>query len=92
MRSGTTKSSNWMAALVATRVHPKFGRLYLDPRAAGNLPRSPAAVARRMVGLAGALILNNMTFENAAFAATSLLRQYAQSRGKAGRPVLLDCA
>lgn len=66
------RAAFYMAALVATRSHPKFRQVYLDLRAAGKPAKvALVAVARRMVGLANALIRNDMTFENAAFAATS---------------------
>ena len=65
------RAAFYMAALVATRSHPKFKQAYLDLRAAGKPAKvALVAVARRMVGLANALIRNDMTFENAAFAAT----------------------
>jgi transposase len=63
------RAAFYMAALVATRHHPKFKRAYLDLRAAGK-PAKVAliAVARRMVAIANALLRDNITFESAAFA------------------------
>jgi transposase len=66
------RAAFYMAALVATRSHPKFKQAYLDLRAAGKPAKvALVAIARRLVTLANALIRNDMTFENAAFAATS---------------------
>ena len=63
------RAAFYMAALVAVRHHPKFKQLYLALRAAGKPAKvALVAVARRMVGLANALIRDDMPFNNAAFA------------------------
>ena len=63
------RAAFYMAALVAVRTHPKFKQAYLDLRAAGKPAKvALVAIARRMVALANALIRDNITFENAAFA------------------------
>jgi transposase len=58
-----------MAALVATRSHPKFKQAYLDLRAAGKPAKiALVAIARRLVTLANAnaLIRDNIPFNGAA--------------------------
>ena len=40
------RAAFYMAALVATRSHPKFKQAYLDLRAAENRPRSPSSPSR----------------------------------------------
>ena len=63
------RAAFYMAALVAVRSHPGFKRVYLDLRAAGKPAKvALVAVARRIVTLANALLRDDMTFENAAFA------------------------
>jgi transposase len=63
------RAAFYMAALVAVRCHPRFKQIYLDLRAAGKPAKvALVAVARRMVGLANALLRDNITFENANFA------------------------
>jgi transposase len=58
-----------MAALVAVRSHPRFKQIYLDLRAAGKPAKvAIVAVARRMVGIANALIRHDITFDQANFA------------------------
>jgi transposase len=58
-----------MAALVATRSHPKFKQAYLDLRAAGKPAKvALVAIACRLVTLANALIRDNIPFNNARFA------------------------
>jgi transposase len=58
-----------MAALVAVRSHPRFKQIYLDLRAAGKPAKvALVAVARRMVGIANALIRHDITFDQANFA------------------------
>jgi len=53
-----------MAALVATRHHPKFKQIYLDLRAAGK----PAKVALVAVARRLALVRDDISFNNPAFA------------------------
>ena len=78
------RAAFYMAALVATRSHPKFRQVYLDLRAAGKPAKvALVAVARRMVGLANALIRNDMTFENARFRRHLLTRLNTVARGAA---------
>jgi transposase len=63
------RAAFYMAALVAVRSHPSFKQIYLDLRAAGKPPKvALVAVARRMVGIANALVRNNITFDQATFA------------------------
>jgi transposase len=63
------RAAFYMAALVATRHHPKFKQIYLDLRAAGKPAKvALVAVARRIVTLANALVRDDISFNNAAFA------------------------
>jgi len=63
------RAAFYMAALVAVRSHPRFKQIYLDPRAAGKPAKvALVAVARRMVGIANALIRDDIPFDQANFA------------------------
>jgi transposase len=63
------RAAFYMVALVAGRHHSKFKEVYLALRAAGKSAKvALVAVARPMVGLANALIRDDMPFNNAAFA------------------------
>ena len=63
------RAAFYMAALVATRSHPKFKQAYLDLRAAGKPAKvALVAIARRLVTLANALIRDDIPFNNARFA------------------------
>ena len=59
----------YIAALVAVRSHPRLKQIYLDFRAAGKPAKvALVAVARRMVGIANAVIRDDITFDQAKFA------------------------
>ena len=63
------RAAFYMAALVATRSHPKFKQAYLDLRAVGKPAKvALVAIARRLVTLANALIRDDIPFNNARFA------------------------
>ena len=63
------RAALYMAALVATRSHPKFKQDYLDLRAAGKPAKvALVAIARRLVTLANTLIRDDIPFNNTALA------------------------